>query len=62
LTKNLKKWKKKKFFFLNKKNLKKNSGKFLEALGSGIGTGSIFCLSLLLSNNVNAYNNNLSNI
>ena len=28
------------------------SGKFLEALGSGIGTGSIFCLSFLLSNNV----------
>ena len=28
------------------------SGKFLEALGSGIGTGSIFCLSFSLSNNV----------
>ena len=26
------------------------SGKFLEALGSGIGTGSIFCLSFSLSN------------
>ena len=28
------------------------SGKFLEALVSGIGTGSIFCLSFLLSNRV----------
>ena len=28
------------------------SGKFLEALGSGIVTGSIFCLSFSLSNNV----------
>ena len=28
------------------------SGKFVEALGSGIGTGSIFCLSFSLSNNV----------
>ena len=28
------------------------SGKFLEALGSGIGTGSIFCLSFSLSNRV----------
>ena len=27
-------------------------GKFLEALGSGIGTGSIFCLSFSLSNRV----------
>ena len=27
-------------------------GKFLEALGSGIGTGSIFCLSFTLSNRV----------
>ena len=29
------------------------SGKFLEALGNGIGTGSIFCLSFSLSNRVN---------
>ena len=28
------------------------SGKFLEALGSEIGTGSIFCLSFSLSNRV----------
>ena len=28
------------------------SGKFLEALGRGIGTGSIFCLSFSLSNRV----------
>ena len=28
------------------------SGKFLETLGSGIGTGSIFCLSFSLSNRV----------
>jgi hypothetical protein len=28
------------------------SGKFLEALGSGIGTGSIFFLSFSLLNNV----------
>ena len=28
------------------------SGKFLEALGNGIGTGSIFCLSFSLSNRV----------
>ena len=28
------------------------SGKFLEALGSGIGTGSIFCLSFSLLNRV----------
>ena len=28
------------------------SGKFLEALGGGIGTGSIFCLSFSLSNRV----------
>ena len=28
------------------------SGKFLEALGSGVGTGSIFCLSFSLSNRV----------
>ena len=28
------------------------SGKFLEALGSGIRTGSIFCLSFSLSNRV----------
>ena len=28
------------------------SGKFLEALGTGIGTGSIFCLSFSLSNRV----------
>ena len=34
------------------------SGKFLEALGSGIGTGSIFCLSCSLSNNVNCDQNN----
>ena len=32
------------------------SGKFLEALGSGIGTGSIFCLSCSLSNNTNLFN------
>ena len=32
------------------------SGKFLEALGSGIGTGSIFCLSFSLSNRVGLYN------
>ena len=31
------------------------SGKFLEALGSGIGTGKNFCLSFSLSNNVNYY-------
>ena len=31
------------------------SGKFLEALGSGVGTGSIFCLSFSLSNNVVAF-------
>ena len=31
------------------------SGKFLEALGSGIGTGSIFCLSFSLSNRVNSF-------
>ena len=37
--------KKKSFFVLT-------SGKFLEALGSGIGTGSIFCLSFSLSNRV----------
>ena len=30
----------------------KNLGKFVEALGSGIGTGSIFCLSFSLSNRV----------
>ena len=30
------------------------SGKFLEALGSGIGTGSIFCLSFSLSNRVSS--------
>jgi len=29
------------------------SGRFLEALGSGIKTGSIFCLSFSLSNRVN---------
>jgi len=28
------------------------SGKFLEALGGGIGTGSVFCLSFSLSNRV----------
>ena len=40
-------WKKKLFLVLT-------SGKFLEALGSGIGTGSIFCLSFSLSNRVNS--------
>ena len=34
------------------------SGKFLEALGSGIGTGSIFCLSFSLSNRVFNHRNN----
>ena len=44
-----------------KSNYKKNSflvltsGKFLEALGSGIGTGSIFCLSFSLSNRVESF-------
>jgi hypothetical protein len=28
------------------------SGKFLEALGSGIGTSLVFCLSFSVSNNV----------
>jgi hypothetical protein len=31
------------------------SGKFLEPLGSGIGSGSIFCLSFSLSNRVTIY-------
>ena len=34
------------------------SGKFLEALGRGIGTGSIFCLSFSLSNRVSCDHNN----
>ena len=38
-------WKKNSFLVLT-------SGKFLEALGGGIGTGSIFCLSFSLSNRV----------
>ena len=29
-------------------------GKFLEALGSGIGTGLVFCLSFSVSNNVHS--------
>ena len=35
-----------------KKILVLTSGKFLEALGSGISTGSVFCHSLSFSNNV----------
>ena len=33
------------------------SGKFLEALGIGIGTGSIFCLSFSLTNRVEQFGN-----
>ena len=44
-----------KWDYLKKLFLVLTSGKFLEALGSGIETGSIFCFSFSLSNRAKCY-------